>query len=725
MGTGDFCLSADLFAEAFPFHLVINRQLQVVQAGRSLLKHCPSLVIGGLFTAAFRVQRPDLKTDFTGICASRNKIFLIASLDVEDLYLKGQMMLDEARDCLYFIGSPWLHANTELKQFGLKLKDFALHDPAADFLFLFKSNRAALDDTTQLANRLREEKEWAQVTLGSIGDGVIATSTDGRVNYMNQTAEQMTGRAHTEVKGQRLEAVLNLVDEITRHSHADFLAKALEDKEPVPMPTPSLLLQADGEAHVVEGVLTPILDGQGGTHGMVIVFHDISDRQHLIRQLEFHSTHDHLTNLPNRMLLYDRATQSIAQARRHIEQVALMFLDLDRFKTINDSLGHQIGDQLLKLVAGRLSSVVRETDTVCRLGGDEFVILISEIDQCDFVGQVAEKVLDVLRAPFHVSGYVLTISASIGVSKFPEDADDVNRLLKHADLAMYQAKTRGRNNIQFFDRSMDQRAESRLSLENSLRLALKRDELQLYFQPKLAIASGRLTGFEALLRWHSREHGTVPPDRFIPIAEETGLIVPIGEWVINEACRQVSEWRQAGFSETPVAVNISLIQLTRVDLEKVLVDALHRNQLTPDLIELEFTESVLLQDFEMAMDVLQRLHGLGFTLTIDDFGVGYSSLNYLNRLPIDVLKIDRSFVNGACEDRDAEAIVRAVVNLSHDLDICVIAEGCETEQQLNYLKQIACDQVQGYLISRPMPAEEITPFLEADYLYEKCVELDD
>ncbi|MCW8944036.1 MAG: EAL domain-containing protein, partial [Sedimenticola sp.] len=695
--------------------------LQVVQAGRSLLKHCPSVVIGGLFTTAFRIQRPDLETDFTGICASRKKIFLIASLDVEDLYLKGQMMLDEATDCLYFLGSPWLHANTELKQFGLELKDFALHDPAADFLFLFKSNRAALDDTTQLANRLREEKEWAQVTLGSIGDGVIATSTDGTVNYMNQVAEQMTGLSQQAVKGRLLQEVLNLVDEISRHSHAEFIAKALEDTKPVSMPTPSLLLQADGEAHVVEGVLTPIQDGQGGTHGMVIVFHDISDRQHLIRQLEFHSTHDHLTNLPNRMLLYDRAAQSIAQARRHIEQVALLFLDLDRFKNINDSLGHQIGDQLLKLVAGRLKSVVRETDTVCRLGGDEFVILVAEIDQCDFVAQVAEKVLSVLLAPFHVSGYVLSISASIGVSIFPDDADSVSLLLKHADLAMYQAKSRGRNNIQFFEISMDHRAESRLSLENSLRLALKQNELELYFQPKLDIASGRLMGFEALLRWHSREHGTVPPDRFIPIAEETGLIVPIGEWVIHEACRQVAAWRSAGFAETPVAVNISVIQLTRVDLEKVLIEALYKHQIGAGLIELEFTESVLLQDFEMAMDVLQRLHRLGFTLTIDDFGVGYSSLNYLNRLPIDVLKIDRSFISGACEDWDAEAIVRAVVNLSHDLEISVIAEGCETEAQFSYLKKIACDQVQGYLISRPLPAGDVEQFLDADYLYKKCI----
>jgi diguanylate cyclase (GGDEF)-like protein/PAS domain S-box-containing protein len=714
-------LSADLFAEAFPFHFVVNRKLNVVQAGRSLLRHCPALVIGESFSRAFRIQRPVVALDFSEICNSTHKLFLIGSLDVKDLFFKGQMMLDESSDCLYFIGSPWLHANTELKQFGLKLSDFALHDPAADFLLLFKSNQAALDDTTQLATKLREEKEWAQVTLGSIGDGVIATSTEGRVTYMNQVAEQMIGLSQYKAKGQLLEQVLNLVDEISQHSHADFLRQALKDKRSVSMPNPSMLLQNNGGPYVIEGMLTPIQDGRNGTIGMVIVFHDISDRQHLMRQLEFQSTHDHLTNLPNRMLLCDRIAQAIAQARRHIEQVALLFLDLDRFKTINDSLGHQVGDQLLKLVAERLSSVIRETDTVCRLGGDEFVLLIAEIEQHEFISQVAEKVLNVLRSPFHVSGYVLSISASIGISLYPDDAAEVDVLLKHADLAMYQAKSRGRNNFQFFDASMDHRAARRLSLENSLRVALEREELQLYYQPKLDLASHRVVGFEALIRWHSHEHGTVPPDRFIPIAEETGLIVPIGEWVIDEACRQIAQWQAEGYDDMPIAINISLIQLTRVDLENTLVERLHKHGIPPRLIELEFTESVLLQDFETAMDALQALRRLGFTLTIDDFGVGYSSLNYLNQFPIDVLKIDRSFVSGVCEDQDAAAIVRAVVNLSHDLKLSVVAEGCETTEQLDYLKRIACDQVQGYLISRPMPAADVRQFLESSYLYEQSV----
>jgi diguanylate cyclase (GGDEF)-like protein/PAS domain S-box-containing protein len=628
------------------------------------------------------------------------------------------MMLDESSDCLYFIGSPWLHANTELKQFGLKLNDFALHDPAADFLLLFKSNKAALDDTTQLAMKLREEKEWAQVTLGSIGDGVIATSIEGRVTYMNQVAEQMVGLSQYKAKGQLLEQVLKLVDEISQHSHADFLRQALKDKRSVAMPSPAMLLQTNGAPCVIEGMLTPIQGGQAGTIGMVIVFHDISDRQHLIRQLEFQSTHDHLTHLPNRLLLCDRIVQAIAQARRHIEQVALLFLDLDRFKTINDSLGHQVGDQLLKLVAERLSSVIRETDTVCRLGGDEFVLLVAEIEQHEFISQVAEKVLNVLRAPFHVSGYVLSISASIGISLYPDDAADVDVLLKHADLAMYQAKSRGRNNFQFFDATMDLRAARRLSLESSLRAALEREELQLYYQPKLDLISHRVVGFEALIRWHSHEHGAVPPDRFIPIAEETGLIMPIGEWVIDETCRQIAQWRAEGYDDMPVAINISLIQLTRTDLENTLVGHLHKHGIPSRLIELEFTESVLLQDFETAMDALQSLRRLGFTLTIDDFGVGYSSLNYLNRFPINVLKIDRSFVTSACEDQDAAIIVQAVVNLSHDLKLSVIAEGCETVEQLDYLKRIACDQVQGYLISRPMPAADVRQFLDSDYLYQ-------
>ena len=437
---------------------------------------------------------------------------------------------------------------------------------------------------------------------------------------------------------------------------------------------------------------------------------------HLVRHVqerasaEYEAQHDALTGLPNRVLFRDRLDVALAEARRSGTRVAVMFCDLDRFKSINDSLGHAVGNQLLQGVGMRLRECLRPADTVARVGGDEFTLLVPVSAPAESEA-VAERVLQELKAPYAVAGRELFTSVSIGMALFPDDGTDAEALLKHADTAMYRAKARGRDGYQQYTADMGARAQVKHSLENSLRHAIERGELVLHYQPKVDLADGEVVGLEALLRWSHPILGWVEPAAFIPLAEETGLIGPLGEWVMEEACQQLRTWRDAGLPTVPVAINLSPRQLAQSNVVELVAGALARAGVAPELLEVEITESVCLDDAQGVGDRLQRLRAMGVRCSIDDFGTGYSGLAYLARLPLDSLKIDRSFVSRIGTADSQEAIVDAVIALAHSLRLNVVAEGVETVEQASYLRSRGCDQIQGYLFSRPVPAEDVARLL--------------
>jgi diguanylate cyclase len=437
-------------------------------------------------------------------------------------------------------------------------------------------------------------------------------------------------------------------------------------------------------------------------------------------QLEHAATHDSLTGLPNRVLLGDRLAQATAQSERYSRGFAVLVVDLDRFKSINDSLGHLAGDGMLKEAARRLSAVSRKADTLARLGGDEFVLVLNEIASPREAESVASKVLASLAEPFVLSGLDVQISASIGISVFPEDGVDAETLLQHADAAMYHAKKNGRSSFQFFAPVMNVFARERLELESGLRRALAQGEFELHYQPKVDVSTGRIDSAEALIRWRHPKRGLTAPSGFIPIAEETGLIVPIGEWVLHEACRQARAWHESGMKTLRIAVNLSAQQFKQKSLVTTVREALAAAGLDPTYLELELTESAVMQDAESSIQVLRQLSGLGVRISVDDFGTGYSSLSYLRRLPLDKLKIDRSFIREVAASRDDAEIVRAIVSLAHSLHLKVIAEGVETDEQLTFLRGLGCDQYQGFHCSPPVPADEFEMMMssaEADIAF--------
>ncbi len=438
---------------------------------------------------------------------------------------------------------------------------------------------------------------------------------------------------------------------------------------------------------------------------------DITERKQHEAALEYQASHDSLTGLPNRSLLRDRIDQAIAHAWRHGNQVAVVFVDLDHFKLINDSLGHHVGDRLLLEVASRLTGCVRGNDSVARQGGDEFVLVLTEQHDEDEILAVVSRLLDAISRPWVDGGQEYGLSCSIGISCYPRDGEDPDALLRCADAAMYQAKASGRSTYHFYTPELNQAISERLELENSLRHALERNEFRVYYQPRIDIASGRIVGAEALIRWDCPGKGIVPPDSFISIAEETGLIIPIGQWILREACRQNSAWLRAGLSPIAVSVNLSPIQFRHTGLVQSVADALAEAALDPACLELEVTESFVMHDAERINVAMQSLKALGVDISVDDFGTGYSSLSYLKRFPVDRLKVDKSFVRDIDSDPDDAAIVRAIITLGHALGLRVVAEGVETRAHLDYLRQHGCDEVQGYYFSRPVPAANMETLL--------------
>jgi diguanylate cyclase (GGDEF)-like protein len=455
-----------------------------------------------------------------------------------------------------------------------------------------------------------------------------------------------------------------------------------------------------------------VRDGDGKPRRVVGTVEDITERRVLEQRLEHQSQHDALTDLPNRALCFDRLTQAIIHSSRHASKVALLFIDLDRFKNVNDTLGHPLGDELLRQAAVRVLGCVRPGDTVARLGGDEFAVILRDLAHAQDAAAVSQKILERLSAPFRLAGHEAFLTASIGIASYPGDGGDSATLGKNADAAMFRAKRQGRNAYQFYAAEMNALALEKLELESRLRRAVERNEFVLHFQPKSDTVTGRIAGVEALLRWHNPETGLVPPKEFVPLLEDTGLIIQVGEWVLQAACAQARAWQLAG-TPVSVAVNLSARQFHRHDIRATVERVVRETGVDPALLELEITESVAMDNPEDAVKVLVELHRLGVRLAIDDFGTGYSSLAYLKRFPVDALKLDRSFVTGLPDDGDDATIARAVIAMAHSLKLKVIAEGVETEAQRAFLSVNGCEQIQGYLVSRPLPAEECAALLGA------------
>jgi diguanylate cyclase (GGDEF)-like protein/PAS domain S-box-containing protein len=595
----------------------------------------------------------------------------------------------------------------------------ALRAGAQDYLIkgqidtrgLFRAMRHAIERKA-LEEALFVEKERAQVTLNCIGDAVVCTDISGNITFLNLVAEKMTGWSREDAAGLPMAEVFRIMDATTRIVTPNPMEIAFGQDRTVHLPPNCILISRDGAEHPIEDSVAPIHDREGLATGAVIVFRDVTAALSMALQMAHSARHDFLTGLPNRMLLNDRVTQAINQAPRHLKKVAILFMDLDGFKHINDSLGHAVGDKLLQSIAKRLVDCVRSSDTVSRQGGDEFVILLSEVGQSEDTALSATRMLRAVAGVHSIDKHDLHVTASIGLSVYPDDGIDAETLIKNADIAMYQAKENGRQSYQFFKPAMNVRAVERQSIEESLRRAVERQEFALYYQPKINLSTGEITGAEALLRWTHSTRGPIPPMQFIPVAEDCGLILPIGNWVLHEACKQARIWKDAGLPLGSIAVNISAMEFRNDHFLEGVFSVLEDTGLDAKSLELELTESVLMKHADSAASVLKKLRAKGVQVAVDDFGTGYSSLSYLRKFPIDALKIDQSFISQINSAHSETTIVTAIISMGRSLNLRVVAEGVESQEELAFLQAHRCEEAQGFYFSRPVPAEKFAELLE-------------
>jgi diguanylate cyclase (GGDEF)-like protein/PAS domain S-box-containing protein len=562
-------------------------------------------------------------------------------------------------------------------------------------------------------NDLRKSEAKNQALLEAIPDVLFQISKDGTLLEIKGLRENQVVVPSGELLGKKIYDVMpsTVAKVIMNHLNRAFEAKEMEIFE--------YQHWVDGDKKFFEGRLVISREEKA-----LAIIRDITEHKKAEERAFFLAYHDTLTHLPNRHLLKDRMKQALTYAERQHLLVAILFLDLDNFKRINDTLGPNTGDLLLQGVGDRLVKCVRKSDTVARvstdaseptvarLGGDEFTVLLNGILNIQNAATVAQRILDMLSQPFMLGAHEVFITASIGITVFPIDSVDVDTLLRNADAAMYQAKDQGKNNYQFYAESMNAMAFERFTMESQLRRALRSNEFHLHYQPQLDLRTGEIVGLESVIRWLHPDRGWVPPETFIPIAEETGLIVPIGEWVLRAVCSETKGWATAGFAPLPVTVNLSSIQLRQKDFTDTVVRVLKESGMDPHYLELELTESILMQHVEATAAKLQEMKDFGIQVSLDDFGTGYSSLNYLKRFPIDVIKIDQSFVKDIEKNRDSASIVKAIIAMGHSLNLKVVAEGVETGQQLKFLRENGCDEAQGYLISAPLPQDALMEFLK-------------
>ncbi|MDH2435261.1 EAL domain-containing protein [Pokkaliibacter sp. MBI-7] len=571
-----------------------------------------------------------------------------------------------------------------------------------------------LHDITELKaaqSALHTEKEHLRVTLNSIGDAVIATDPSGSVTFMNPIAESLTGWYSSEAMGRPIEQVMPLHDSSGKYQLRNPIYIALQEQRVVGMALDSSLRRRDGRDFEVEDSAAPIRDSEGAIQGAIIVFHDVSEARAMALKMSHLANHDALTNLPNRMLLQDRAERALQSARSKREKAAMMLLDIDHFKTINDSVGHHVGDLLIQNVASRLKQAVRTSDTVSRQGGDEFIILLPDIGSVDELAYHAEKIMLAMEEPFWVGPSRYDLSISMGISLFPDDCSDVESLYRHADSAMYKAKQEGRNRWHFFSQEIETSMLARHRLEQHMRQALDSGLYQVFYQAKIDARQQKIVGVEALLRLRGPEGNVISPAEFIPLAEETGLIIPIGRWVMRQACQDAHTWHQAGHN-IKVCINISAVQFREENFQEDISNILEITMIKPSQVELEITEGVLAKDTDTSRQILLELKRLGLQISIDDFGTGYSSLSYLKRFPIDVLKIDQSFIRDMLTDPSDASIVEAIISLAKSLNLGLVAEGVEQAEHVKALLALGCDIMQGYYYCRPMPYAEMCEYLK-------------
>jgi len=551
---------------------------------------------------------------------------------------------------------------------------------------------------------LSDEKERMRVTLNSIGDAVIATDIEAVVTFMNPIAEQMTGWRARDAVGMPIEQVMRLRDAGTQSVLRNPVTLALKEERIVGLALNSNLLTQSGREYAVENSAAPIRNHLGEVSGAITVFRDASASRALAVKMSHLAHHDPLTDLPNRVLLQDRIAQAFQVADWSRSHVALLLLDLDHFKFINESIGHAAGDDLLQQVALRFKGVLRATDTLSRLGGDEFAVLMPDLGVIDDAGVTASRLLQTMDEPFDVEGSRFNLGLSLGISVYPDDSRDQETLMRHADVAMYRAKQEGRNRYCFFSAELEDMVQSRHLLDQHLRKALEERRFDVFYQGKVRAIDGALVGMEALVRMYNDEGKLVSPAQFIPLAEETGLIVPLGKMVLQAACRQAASWHAAGHT-LKTSVNIAAAQFAAGNLPDLVANTLAESGLPPHLLELEITEGTLMRDADKARETLAALKELGVSISIDDFGTGYSSLAYLKRFPLDTLKIDQSFVRDMFEDSNDLTIIKTIIALGQALGMELVAEGVETQEQAHCLQELGCRILQGYLFSRPQPAQ--------------------
>jgi diguanylate cyclase (GGDEF)-like protein/PAS domain S-box-containing protein len=573
------------------------------------------------------------------------------------------------------------------------------------------SLRQEIEQRKRTELELFKQKQLAIVTLESIGDAVITTNMQSEVTYLNPVAEKMTGWSKAEAAGRPILEVFRILNESTRKLAANPVDVVLAHNKVCGLANHTLLIAKSGAEYAIEDSAAPIRDQDGNILGVVLVFHDVSDARQMAQKMTYLAEHDYLTDLPNRLLLTDRITQAISAAKRRGSKLAILFFDIDHFKRVNDTLGHEVGDQLLKVLSKKLQMCIRASDTLSRQGGDEFVVLLPELTDDAVPAEIAQKILFSIKDPISIANHELFITASIGIAVYPDDGDNVDVLTRHADAAMYHAKNSGRNNYQFFTKEMSARVAAQLTMENSLQKAIANNELMLFYQPKVSIKTGKIIGAEALIRWVHPQWGMMMPDRFIKIAEDSGLIRGIGHWVLREACTQNKKWQDSGLPEIPIAINVSVVELHHAHFTQEVTKVLLQTGLQPYHLELEVTESVAIQTEVTVINDLNKLKEMGVRLSVDDFGTGYSSLSYLKLLPVNTIKIDKSFIRDIQVDANDAAIVTAIIKMSQSLGLTVIAEGVETQAQLEFLQSHDCDEMQGYLFSRPLPADEFAALL--------------
>jgi diguanylate cyclase (GGDEF)-like protein/PAS domain S-box-containing protein len=563
----------------------------------------------------------------------------------------------------------------------------------------------------QADEALREaERRYRNIFENAI-EGIFQSTPDNGYLAVNPALARMYGYASPE-------EMISMLHDIEHQLYVDPQRRAefrqLLERDGVVTNFESRVYRSNGEIIWISENARAVHNAEGKLLFFEGTVEAITERKAYEAEIRFQATHDALTGLPNRTLLHDRMQQTILHTARYGTLAAVAFLDLDQFKFINDSLGHQVGDELLKITAERLKNCLRSSDTVARQGGDEFVLLLTNQESIESITLTLQRVLQEVAQPWHANDLEFQVTCSIGVSLCPDDGCDADTLLKNADSAMYKAKELGRNNFQYFSAEMNSTATDRLELLNRLRQAIANDELVLHYQPKVSLQDGSVIGAEALIRWNSPQSGMIAPGTFIPLAEETGLIVPIGEWVLQAACRQNKAWQDAGYSPLVVSVNLSPRQLARGDVVELVQRVLKETGLAPQYLELEITESVMATEVDKSFAMLNRLRKLGVRISLDDFGTGYSSLSYLKCFPVDTLKIDRSFVRDIASDEDSAAIIKAIISLGQNLNLTVLAEGIETPEQFQFLLQHGCNEGQGFLMSRPIAGAEFAALMRAE-----------